>query len=73
MTSRPHLLNNQFSKGRPKPRGSGRPRIFTDPVSITIKVERIDRDRWVAEAACGRLSLGEYIRCCVEPPSNERI
>lgn len=59
---RPHLMGNRSRTGLPKPVGSGRPKVFTDPVSLTIKVERTDRDFWQREAAACNISLGEYIR-----------
>lgn len=37
-------------------------KIFTDPVSLTIKVEREDRDTWQREATARHVSLGEHIR-----------
>lgn len=52
-----------FAKGNTaRGAGSGRAKVFTDPVSLTIKVERTDRDFWQREAAACNISLGEYIR-----------
>lgn len=59
---RPHLIGNRGRKGRPRPAGSGRPKIFTDPVNLTIKVERADKEFWLQEAAACNVTLGEYIR-----------
>lgn len=49
-----------------RPAGSGRPKVFTDPVNVTIVVERKDRDFWRHEADAFNMSLGEYIRKIVD-------
>lgn len=52
-----------FAKGNTlRPATSGMQKIFTDPVSLTIKVERADRDQWQREAQERDITLGEYIR-----------
>lgn len=52
-----------FAKGNTlRPATSGMQKIFTDPVNVTIRVERADRDFWKREAASCNISLGEYIR-----------
>jgi hypothetical protein len=61
-TGRPHLVGNKGRKGLPKPKGSGRARIFKDPVPLTIVVERETRDYWRSEANAFGITMGEYIR-----------
>lgn len=59
---RPHLVGNRSRTGMAKPVGSGRPKVFQDPVNLTIVVERADKEFWQSEAAACNISLGEYIR-----------
>lgn len=59
---RPHLIGNPGRPGKGRPIGSGRPKIFTDPVSLTIRIEKADKLQWEAEAIFAKMSLGEYIR-----------
>lgn len=65
---RPHLIGKTMRPGGGRPAGSGRPKIFTDPVSLTITVERSDRDFWRSEATAFNMSLGDYIRTIVNKP-----
>lgn len=63
---RPHLKGKTGRTKPGRPAGSGRPKVFTDPVNLTIVVERADKDFWKREAASCNLTLGEYIRATLE-------
>lgn len=62
---RPHLIGNPGRPGKGRPAGSGRPKVFTEPVSLTIRVEKEDKSFWEREAAAFNMTLGEYIRYCM--------
>lgn len=59
---RPYLVGKTGRTKPGRPAGSGRPRLFIEPVSLTILVEKEDRDFWRSEADACNVTLSEYIR-----------